>query len=319
MENKIYKDTRASALLVAMMLMGILMTLSLGISSLVMGTLRDSRSLLEKTRAWYAAESGLEQALFAVSENAPGFEAEKKIELGNSRYEYRVRATASEIPQKKPYEIATDEDRFAALHHNESITIPLFRGSDPNDSVKKLRVEYYLAPDLKLRGSLVDEDLDILRWKIFGIAADGAMEVMNEFVPMQAGKNSAGSPSCLGTGSQCWNGAKFYERAALGFHIVSHHPITTFLEQHTQNFLVLTNMVNVDVIAGETLSTAEKKQIANIQYRVIEEDGEPRLTLPSIKISADGFAGESKQSLDLEIKRESFLPVFHYALYRTAE
>lgn len=324
MENKIYKDTRASALLIAMILMGILMTLSLGISSLLIGTLRDSRVLLEKTRAWYAAESGLEHALLAVSENAPGFETEKKdVILSMSKdaafdikYEYRVRAAASEIPQKESYEITTDEDRFAALHHNESITIPLFSSEA---SAKKFRVEYYLAPDLKLSGSLVDEDLDILRWKIFGIAADGAMEVMNEFVPMQSGKNTAGNPSCLGTGSQCWNGAKFYERTSLGFNIVNHHPITTFLEQHTQNFLVLTNMVNVDVIAGEALSTSEKKQLANIQYRVVEEDGQPRLTLPSIKIAADGFAGESKQSLDLEVKRESFLPVFHYALYRTAE
>lgn len=316
MENKIYNNTRASALLVAMILMGILMTLSLGISSLLIGTLRDSRVLLEKTRAWYAAESGLEHALLAVSENAPGFEAEKKTELGDAHYEYRVRAAASEIPQKESYEITTDEDRFAALHHNESITIPLFSSEA---SAKKFRVEYYLAPDLKLSGSLVDEDLDILRWKIFGIAADGAMEVMNEFVPMQSGKNTAGNPSCLGTGSQCWNGAKFYERTSLGFNIVNHHPITTFLEQHTQNFLVLTNMVNVDVIAGEALSTSEKKQLANIQYRVVEEDGQPRLTLPSIKIAADGFAGESKQSLDLEVKRDSFLPVFHYALYRTAE
>lgn len=314
-ENTVFLREQGSALLVALILMGILMTLSLGVSGLIMSTLKDSRFLLEKTKAWYAAETGLEHALAAVSQNAPGFEMQKSANIAdsNAEYEYRVRATASEIPTKESY------DRFAILRLNESVTFPLFRGPDPDDAVKNFRVEYYLAPDLKLRGGFVDEDLDILRWKIFGIAADGAMEVMNEFLPMQAGKNSAESPSCLGTESDCWNGAKFYERTPQGFNIVPHHPMVTFLEQHTQNFLVLTNMVNVDVIQAEALGTHEKKKIANIRYRVIEGDGEPRLTLPSIKIESDGFSGSAKQSLDLEVKRETFLPVFNYALYRTTE
>lgn len=309
------EKNKGSALLIALMLIGILMTLALGVSSLMMSTVKDGRFLVEKTRAWYAAESGLEHAMLEVSENAPGFEAEKKTES----YEYRITASASEFPKKEPYEIEIDEDRFAFLHLNESVTLPLFRGSDPANSVQRFRVEYYLAPDLKLRGGLVDEDLDILRWKIFGIAQDDALEVMNEFIPMQTAKNSAESPSCVGTESDCWNGAKFYERTTQGFNIVAHHPIAAFLEKHKQNFLVLTNLVNVDIIQADVLSTEEKKQIANIRYRVIDVDGKGNLTLPSIKIAADGFSGETKQSLDLELKRPTFLPVFNYALYRTVD
>lgn len=315
------EKNKGSALLIAMMLMGILMTLALGVSGLILSTVKDGRLLIEKTRAWYAAESGLEHGLFDISENAPGFETEKTFSFpeANTSYKYRIMASASEFPKKEPYEIETDEDRFAFLRLNESVTLPLFRGTDAADSVQRFRVKYYLAPDLKLRGGLVDEDLDILRWKIFGIAEDGALEVMNEFIPMQTAKNSAGSPSCMGTESDCWNGAKFYERTPQGFNIVPHHPIAAFLEKHKQNFLVLTNMVNVDVIQADALGTEEKKKIANIRYRVIDADGKKNLTLPSIKIAADGFSGETKQSLDLEVKRPTFLPVFNYALYRTAE
>lgn len=295
------------------------MSLSLGISSLLIGTISDARVLQEQTRAWYAAESGLEKALFAVAQNGPGYEIEKRETLDkyDTKFEYRVRAAAKEIPLKDASQIISASDKYADLHLNESVTIPLFKGSNIADTVKKFRVDYYLAPDLKLRGGIVDEDLDILRWKIFGIADDGAMEVINEFLPMMNGKTDADHPSCIGTDSQCWNAAKFYERGKGGFNIVEHHPITTFLNQHRQNFLVLTNIVNIDMINAGTISLDDKKKIANIRYHVIEGNGKPRLTLPNIKVSSDGYSGTTKQSLDLEIKRETFLPVFNYALYRT--
>ncbi|GEM_PF-1050735 len=316
---------QGSALLIALIVMGILMTLSLGVSSLIIGSLKESRLLLEKTRAWYAAESGMEQALFDVSQNPPGFEIEKRLSLpeANAEYEYRIMATAKEIPLKESYEIQTDEDHYAVLHLNESVTIPLFRGTQPEDRVKKFRVSYYLEPKISLKGGLVDNDMDILRWKIFGIAADGKMEVINEFLPADKG-NSASSPTCLGTHvSDCYSKAKFYQRrlasdGATDFFINPEYSIETFLNEHTQNFLVLTNMVNTDLIAG-SLATSEKQPFANIRYRVTEEEGQPRLTLPKIRIASDGFSGNTKQSLDLEVKRDTFLPVFNYALYRTVE
>lgn len=318
------KSNTGSALLISLIVMGILMTLSLGVSSLLIGTLRDSRILMEKTRAWYAAESGMEQALFEIAQNPPGFEVEKRTlqDTPHAAYEYRIRATAAEIPAKASYEIQSDEDRYNTLRLNESITIPLFKGAQQKDTVKKFRVDYYLSADATKQGGFVDNDMDILRWKIFGIAADGKMEVINEFLPANEG-NSATSPTCLGTASNCYNGAKFYKRVlapdgSTEFHIVHPFPIETFLKEHTQNFLVLTNVVNVDLIAGP-LSASEKQKIANIRYRVVEEEGVPRLTLPNILIASDGFAGETKQSLDLEVKREQFLPVFNFALYRTAE
>lgn len=313
-----------SALLVALIVMGILLTLSLGVSDILIGTMRSSRQLLEKTKAWYAAESGIEHAMAEAAENPPGFETEaaRELEGADAKYEYRIKSTAKQIPAKEPYEILNEEDSYAALRLNESVTIPLFTGQDEENTVRNFRVDYYLAPDLELQGGMLSSGVDILRWKIFGIAADGTMEVINEFLPVNEG-DSAHSPTCLGTGNNCWNVAKFYERrlapdGATEFHIVENYPISTFLTNHRQNFLVLTNTVNTDLIAG-ALSQREKQKLAIIRYRVIEGDGRPRLTLPHIKLAADGYSGNAKQSLNLEIKRESFLPVFNYALYRTAK
>ncbi|MEK7524038.1 MAG: hypothetical protein AAB588_03315 [Patescibacteria group bacterium] len=336
MENNSHNN--GSALLIALVLMGILMSLSIGISGLLIGALRDSTLLVQKTKAWYAAESATEHALLDIAQNPPGFETTQVVapfgrsnglasprlglvdsEVSGVRGEYQIKARSREIPNVPAYQIQSDSDRYAVLRYNESITIPLFSGPSDGETIKQFRVNYYFSPDLALRGEQVSNNLDILRWKIFGIAHDGTMEVMSEFFPADKG-NSAAAPTCLGTNNQCYNYAKFYERAPDGFHIVEQYAISTFLEQHTQNFLVLTNITNVDLIAG-SLSTAEKQDIANIRYRVIVEDSDPKaqLTLPSIQITADGFAGTAKQSLDLTIPRDSFLPVFNYALYRTAE
>ncbi|MEK7171948.1 MAG: hypothetical protein AAB739_03505 [Patescibacteria group bacterium] len=317
MENK--KHTEGSSLLIAIIIMGVLMTLALGVNNLMIGTLRDGRILLEKTRAWYAAESGIERALNEIYSNQPGFETEKEIEVEgqNLKYQYRISALSSQIPVKEPFEIQLPEDSFASLPLNASITIPI-------DKVKHFSVDYYFAPEIKLAGGYVDDDLDILRVKIFGIASDGTMEVISEFLPADKG-NSAMSPTCFGTESKCYNAAKFYERVTSQsgmqeFNIAQNFPIERFLQEHTQNFLVLSNVANIDLIAS-SLSTADKKKIANIRYRIIErsEDGIPHMTLPYIKISSDGFSNETKQSINAQIDREKTLPVFNYALYRTVE
>ncbi len=64
----------------------------------------------------------------------------------------------------------------------------------------------------------------------------------------------------------------------------------------------------------------EKKELSTIKYKLVQlpnSDSDKRITLPTIKVTADGFEKNSKQSIDIEISRERSLPVFNYALYRT--
>ena len=321
----------ASALLIALITMSILIMLSLGVSKLLLGALQDSREVLDTASAFYAAESGMERALLIASENPPGFEAEQNsITTPNSKtrptpaeYNYKITSTGRNFPVRvgenpeRPYQI---------LRLNESITIPLFSGEAGEKKVENFRVDFYFAPDLGLLGAgLIQDDLDMLRWKIFGISdKDNSMEVMNEFVPANHGA-SATTPTCIGTGDSCYNGAKFYQKRADGaggviFNIVDKYPIQEFLNTHRQNFLVLTNLVNVDLIAPTApITLNDKKMLSNIYYRISVQEDQPPFTLPYISIQADGKAGDATQSLDLQVERKSFLPVFNYALYRTAE
>lgn len=315
-------NREGSALLVAVIVMGILMTLAIGVSDLLIGTLRDNRLLLAKTRAWYAAESGVEKALLKIENGGPGFEEQGQSNGGNDwRYSYNILARTDQFPVGRQNVPQDSPESYDILGFNELVVIPLFAGTSSENSARNFRVDYYLEPELLRLGNYAYEDLDILRWKIFGVNGDGKMEVVNEFLPVETNKNSPTNPTCLGTVSGCWNSANFYENVPPeGYRISPIYPISTFMQNHTQNFLVLTNIINIDLVGGNTTSTASKQKIANIRYRIIEDDsGSRNLTLPRTKISSDGFSGDAKQSIDLEVARETFLPVFNYALYRTID
>lgn len=321
------KHNEGSALLISLIIMGILMMLATGVSELLIGTLRDSRSLLERTEAWYGAESGIERGLKAVIENPPGFEeTDRAYSFTDTRtptsYGYSIRAVAAKYPDVDPF--LREEEKFASLGLNESITIPLFRGTNPDDTVEHFILEYFISPKIASLGGFIENDLDILRWKVFGISKEsGATEVMNEFVPANAG-SSPESPTCFGTDAQCaYTGATFYQKTATGeYEIHKPYLIENFLSTHRQNFLVLTNYLNTNVIVGIE-DPDLRKEAAVIKYRLTNLGGGEAnadnkiITLPNITITADGSVGQTQQSIDITIPREKFLPVFNYALYRT--
>ncbi len=78
MKNILHKEggKRGSALLIALLMLGVLMTMTLGISTLVLREIRVTQSIVDANKAYYAAEAGVEQALLQLSRQLPGFEPE---------------------------------------------------------------------------------------------------------------------------------------------------------------------------------------------------------------------------------------------------
>ena len=115
--------------------------------------------------------------------------------------------------------------------------------------------------------------------------------------------------------------------------------IGSFVQSHTKNYLTLTNVINPGIIGVDNPSIRNSK--AKIYYRLVAKDSsvcQKAITSDAFKlatydsnssktplpreyaeISADGFAaGRSvKQSIDVRLKLNSFLPVFNFSLYRT--
>lgn len=308
------KNRDGSALLIALIIMGILLTIAIGVSELLIRSVRDSKQLIDRTKAWYRAEAGIETALVKVTRNPPGYE-EKEERNNTNNFGYSISAAATTVPEL-PYPEASDAESFSELLMGQTVSIPLFSGTNPAQGITRFKLVYKIEPKLKIEGGRLPEALDILRWKIFGRTLDGTQtEVINEIAPER------GELSCVGTEiSECYPTGKYYKQSGENdeLQFIEKEFISNFLESHTQNFLVITNMVNVDLIGG-TLGKKTKQKLASIWYKVIQLDDQTsdRLTLPTVTVTADGYEKNTKQSIDLEINRERALPVFNYALYRT--
>jgi len=237
--KKFFTTTRsASALLIAILVMGILLTLTLGLSDLVIREIRQTTDLVASGKAYFAAEAGIEDALLDLHENLPGYETpmgSTQQSLGDSSYDYTIFNKADKVPYFDPNQpiflkpdepainsnfiyIDKPEVTYNALPLGGSAMIPLYSdngqgGPGRFPDVTEFIVEYYVCfggPDQQgdsgICNNIVDnisslEYLDILRWKIFGRPKDdvnGKTESISDFYPSAANAN-ANNPVCMGS------------------------------------------------------------------------------------------------------------------------
>jgi hypothetical protein len=381
------KARRGSALLISVLVMGVLLVLTLGLSDLVIREISQTTNMVASGEAYFAAEAGVEKALLDLHENLPGYEIKnykdvKAEKNDDSYYRYRILNTADKVPYfdpgkalfLRPNEPAISSDAlydvlpeatYNVLGLNQTVVIPL--SSAQGGDVKDFLVQYYFKadPDNEILNNPQNfNNIDILRWKIFGYPKVGASgydssktDAISDLYPALHG-NTSTSPVCIGTfggleigvpNTNCllpsptlnpgdipsqdtpveqtnWGAARQCLSSDAGTlpgselaEVQKNCTIQNFIDTHTQNYLVLSNYVNPDLVGLTNLDLDVGK--ANIYYRVIAKSGEnePKLVRESAAISADGFAldGKVKQSIDVNISLNSFLPVFHFTLYRT--
>ncbi|MBU1152316.1 hypothetical protein KJ632_05870, partial [Patescibacteria group bacterium] len=176
-------------------------------------------------KAYYAAESGVEEALYYLDNELPGWEngsnGEAFVLSDGLTYDYEVKNKCDSYPcfDADEFDVAAApaEAFYGVLELNETLTLPLFTLDEDGevDSVKDFTVEYFLAfdPSTDLRIENMS-GWDILRWKLFGMkdTEEGYVtESISDFTAALTFKNEVGStyaksPSWFGT-KQC-NGDK---------------------------------------------------------------------------------------------------------------
>lgn len=364
-----------TALIVALLVMGVLMAISLALSTLVLRESVVTREFLDAGQSYYAAESASEIGLYGVKNSLPGWEPDLdgkpiNIKIDNN---YGVVAQLKILNKCRAYpcfdegydlDSAETKAFYAVLGLNESVTIPLFvigENGEPTP-ITDFDVEFYAgfeAEDLYLKQAV--SDWDVLRWKIVGLTNVGGKlvtESISDFTAVSkivAGKfTNPDIPSWFGTSScngaenrynpsiQCANysvitnienekncdqtkAREFYLYNTEGDHGISKvehcYSLADFIKNHRLNYLTLTNLINPSVfVAGKSMDDAKTK----LYYRVelfTDKDGGGKITTPAVReyadITADGYSGKSKQSVNVKIKRDSFMPVFNFSLYST--
>lgn len=218
------RERRGSALLVSMLITGLLVSVSLILSTLIFRESRITLDLLNATKAYYAAEAGVEASLYGLSHNLPGWQPTSDdgyaiLPVGDAVTEYRVDNRCNAFPcfegNVNPALVPLDK-LYYQLDWNETVQLPLFVYDQEAglQGVEDFTVEFYSnlsGDDLAFRereGFGVDS-LDVLRWKIFGVKERGDSaftEAISDFTAVsqlrlnnELANTNAEEPSWFGT------------------------------------------------------------------------------------------------------------------------
>ncbi len=216
---KIVKTQKGSALIIALLIMGILMTLALGLSNLVIREVRITNDIINSGKAYYAAESGIESALLDLRQNLPGYETTGGMYKGideDLTFEYTIKNKTNTYPYVDTEiispQIAQDSPKqyqYNVLNLSDSISIPLFTVGDDGrvQKIDNFRIEFFIDAEIMPEYRHSDESgivVDMLRWKITGIkqlssaSKNFQTESIGDYMPVFDG-STANMPTCLGT------------------------------------------------------------------------------------------------------------------------
>jgi hypothetical protein len=371
---KICRNESGTALLVALLVMGVLIAISLTLSSLILRESVSTKKLIDSGRAYYAAESGIEEALYFLDISLPGWEGDSEnygVVGDLAAYEYEVKNKCNSYPcfDDDEYDVMPAYAYYGILELNENITIPLFTVDDEGkvDPVIDFTVEFFTnfspTEDLLIENSAALSGWDVLRWKVFTLrnTEDGYItESLHDFTAVSSVKNIKsgeeftsnaenpswfGSKSCevndigitcgdyapaLSSDGQACNNVEardyyMYDEAGKEFEAkLSCYPIQDFMLRNRLpedggvigstglNYLSLTNLMNPAMLKDDIL---DKKSASKIYFRV--ETYEKDTVREVANVVSDGYSGDVKQSIEVNMKRDSYMPVFNFSIYST--
>jgi hypothetical protein len=203
-------------------MMGMLVAISLGLSSLVLRELEITKITLDKGKAYFAAEAGLERTLLALKENLPGWQGDLSgnFEQANSNYQVELKNRCKTFPCFDPEEFDVNSAPERALYYqldlNESVNIPLFvvEGGEVFN-VEDFNVQFWSplnkASDFNFESDFDISSWDVLRWKVYGVDKfNNFPETISDFTAVSLlglgedggefeGSTDAQNPSWFGT------------------------------------------------------------------------------------------------------------------------
>ncbi len=297
---KLIQVRSASALLLSFFLMSMLIVISLGVNYLVNRDLIAMRTVIAGMQANYAAEGMSEIGLYMVKKNLPGYE--EKIERSLDYFDatqtsLNLYARSDVIPCENQ-----SNEEYLRLSKNESVQLPLFYQNTAEDDavtpVLDFVVEFYIGDNdgNPIQGSL---NIDVLRWKIIGFSMGGNTEAISEFIPPHP------SIAITSLGTEAFVADPQYRQGKYtsGGGFTANMEISSFLDTHEYNYLVLTNVF--------------EKENYFLYYRLRSQ--EENLPCPYVEVNslAVNEWGESRQSITTFMREGENLPAYDFVLYNT--
>lgn len=287
----------ASALLISFFLMSILILVGLGVSSIVFRDLASVRTILNGKMSAYAAEGMSELGLGILKAHLPGYETDLEETLTNGATgTLAITARGEAVPCK----INEDDEDYRTLTLNESIQLPLFADTETGvQQINDFSVEYLMPDNPSPQGN-------VLRWKILGINSSGNTEAISDYIAGDAASQTFDSETS----------AKFYGVDGGHYTFFDQYAISTFLADHTYNYLILTNAVQIS--GPESLASSQDSTDADlnsINFKMTAIDA----VCEYIVLNATSDYGDTEKGVQTKVKEGENLPVFDFALYNAIQ
>lgn len=271
-----------------------------------------------------------------------------------SKYTYDVFSRGS----FNPCSFEDQEGGFAVLKSGESVVIPLEADAPFNVEYYIVNTKYPFDTPNNNDPSWVMQN-DVLRWKILGNRLDGdavgKLEAISEYIPIyDVNHNAHNAPSTFGTSAEFpeYQSGKYYdiidgatfETSDLlyagdfdplasdfaddgfegGFHYVfnAQHPIATFLGDHANNQLVLTNYLNVVPPTAPETELIYDADDYELYYKVDPNPGSDQqsynVACSAVQVIADGFSENEdfKQSIKVVKPLDQAAPFTDFVWYQ---
>ncbi len=328
---KIIHKQKGSSLIVSLGIMSLLLILSGGIIATIFRSSHLTNNIANSNKAYFAAESGLEEALYEVSNHLSGFEANDSIALTNkSRYDYEIEyrndGPDSNIPRIGEGNSPIDAD-WNKIEYKGTYNLNLFY----DQSTKGNQTEYdcTLGPctdivnpnassfNLYVRTPDFDGDGDgdyvlapnetFLTWSLTGLSKTSSDREYT-LLPITDSANLNHSEI---TGDKMNNAPSsvVLNLNTYGEDLEDNESaISTFLangDLHMPRFKISVASELVDNIGN---------QIPYLEFK-IEADN---VILPDsfVTITSEGYAALTKQTIQTKIKQDGALSLFDYAIFQ---
>ena len=288
---------KGNSLLIVIVFMALLSALVMSAYTIVQRQIGQQQTYLYGQQSYYAAEAATEVALLRMKGHLPGFEGtltsralepttlrrglELPVSLQQAYFEFAIRNRSSKLP-------VTNEPSLTLLPQIPR-SIPLFQDEaalESSDvSIKDFTGSFYFQYDTPPEQPIYSPQVPCIRWDISGFAKGTQdTESIGGILPC----SDRNLDSSLTTGQDS---------------------ITTFLQQHTQSYLTLTNLLsNTTPLFGE-LTTQPSTATVGRPFATIEATGR-------VCHTTDLLSCVALQAIDTMLPQGQILPIFSYTIFQ---
>lgn len=315
---KIFKKQKGSSLVISLGIMSLLLILSGAVMATIFRSVHLTNNVANSNKAYFAAESGLEEALYELSNHLSGFETSSGTTFtNNAKYDYEIeyQNTTGRIPRTGEGNSPNHTD-WNKIAYKGTYNLNLFY----DNSTKGNKTKYDCTSDCT---NIVNPSAGTLE---LHVQTPNSEVLTNDeiFVTWVITGLSKSDPNKKYTLLPITNKSDLNYSEISGSKINASSQVLTLttqgenLEGTQQNILAFLSNADLHMPKLKISAVSELNSNMNQPFPYLEFYVDSDITLPDsyATITSEGYTAMSKQTIQTKIKQEGALSLFDYAIFQ---